>query len=83
VRAPCAPARFSRGSDGLTTKVLNERLRKLVRFGLVTRTASPEIPPRAEDRLSPLGGRFTRLLDQLEQLQAELNGHSLSRTGQP
>lgn len=58
--------------DGLTTKVLNERLRKLVRFGLVKRTAFPEIPPRVEYRLSPLGRRFTRLLDQVEELQAEL-----------
>jgi DNA-binding HxlR family transcriptional regulator len=69
--------------DGVTTKVLNERLRKLVRFSLVTRTAFREIPPRVEYRLSPLSRRFTRLLDQLEQLQAELDGHSQSRTGQP
>lgn len=59
--------------DGLTTKVLNERLRKLVRFGLVTRTAYPEIPPRVEYRLSPFGRRFARLLDQVQELQDELD----------
>lgn len=59
--------------DGLTTKVLNERLRKLVRFGVVTRTAYPEIPPRVEYRLSPFGRRFSRLLDDVDELQAELD----------
>lgn len=59
--------------DGLTTKVLNERLRKLVRFGLVTRTAYPEIPPRVEYRLSPFGRNFARLLDDVDELQVELD----------
>ena len=40
---------------GLTTKVLNERLRKLVRFGILQRTAYPEVPPRVEYRLTSLG----------------------------
>ncbi len=58
--------------DGLTTKVLNERLRKLARFGIVARRAYPEVPPRVEYTLTPLGRRFVRLLDQVERLQADL-----------
>jgi DNA-binding HxlR family transcriptional regulator len=65
--------------DGLTTKVLNERLRKLVRFGLVTRTAYPEIPPRVEYHLSPFGRRFARLLDQVQELQQELDRSEVAR----
>jgi DNA-binding HxlR family transcriptional regulator len=57
---------------GISTKVLNERLRKLVRLGIVERRAYPEIPPRVEYRLSRFGRRFTRILDAVESLQQEL-----------
>lgn len=67
------PGAIQRKLDGLTTKVLNERLRKLARFGVVSRTAYPEIPPRVEYNLTPLGRRFARLLDQVEDLQAEID----------
>lgn len=59
--------------DGLTTKVLNERLRKLVRFGILSRKAYAEVPPRVEYRLTAFGRRFARLLDQLDELQAEID----------
>lgn len=66
------PGAIRASLDGLTTKVLNERLRKLVRFGIVGRKAYAEVPPRVEYTLTPLGRRFVRLLDQVERLQAEL-----------
>jgi DNA-binding HxlR family transcriptional regulator len=58
---------------GLTTKVLNERLRKLVRLQLISRTAYPEVPPRVEYDLTSLGRRFVRLLDHIEALQEDLD----------
>lgn len=74
IRAGTArPGALTASLEGLTTKVLNERLRKLVRFGIVSRTAYPEVPPRVEYRLTPFGRRFVRLLDQVEELQAELD----------
>lgn len=39
----------------ITPKVLTQRLRQLERDGLVTRTMYPEIPPRVEYEISPLG----------------------------
>ena len=36
-------------------KVLTETLRRLERDGILTRTAFPEIPPRVEYELTPLG----------------------------
>ena len=66
------PGAMEREIAGISTKVLNERLRKLTRLGIVERRAYPEIPPRVEYRLSRFGRRFTRILDAVESLQKEL-----------
>src|SRR4051794_29232865 len=42
------PGELVRTAEGLRTKVLNERLGKLVRFGVLAKTSYPEIPPRVE-----------------------------------
>jgi DNA-binding HxlR family transcriptional regulator len=57
---------------GLSTKVLNERLHKLVRYGILARHAYAEVPPRVEYRLTPFGQKFTKLIDGVEELQREL-----------
>lgn len=51
------PRRFTeiRDAMGITSKVLTQTLRALERDGLVTRTAYPQIPPRVEYQLTPLG----------------------------
>ena len=36
------PGELQRRVDGLSTKVMNERLRKMVRFGILARTEFPE-----------------------------------------
>jgi len=41
--------------EGITAKVLTQRLRQLERDGLVARTTYPEIPPRVEYEITPLG----------------------------
>lgn len=63
------PGAIERACAGISTKVLNERLRKMVRFRIVERTSFGEIPPRVEYRLTPFGRRFVRLLDDIEELQ--------------
>ena len=67
------PGAMERAVPGLTTKVLNERLRKLLRFGVLKRRVYPELPPRVEYSLTTFGRRFAGILDAVERLQAELD----------
>jgi DNA-binding HxlR family transcriptional regulator len=65
------PGAMQRQVQGLTAKVLNERLRKLARFGIIEREVFAEVPPRVEYRLSGFGRRFNALLDQIVELERE------------
>ena len=66
------PGAMEHAVRGLSAKVLNERLRKLQRFGILVRTSFPEVPPRVEYSLTPFGARFIDLVDRIEALEAEL-----------
>jgi DNA-binding HxlR family transcriptional regulator len=59
----CRPGAMERGTPGLSAKVLNERLKKLTRYGILEKTVFPESPPRVEYRLTAFGQRFTAVLD--------------------
>lgn len=65
------PGAMTRATEGLTTKVLNERLSALVEFGIVEKIAYPEIPPRVEYKLTAFGSRFVRLLDLIDELEEQ------------
>lgn len=65
------PGQLERTADGLTTKVLNERLTKLVQLKIAERESFPEVPPRVEYRLTEFGHRFVQILDQLDELQEQ------------
>jgi DNA-binding HxlR family transcriptional regulator len=67
------PGAMEHSVEGLSKKVLNERLAKLVRYGILEREAFAELPPRVEYRFTTFGTRFQALLAQVERLQAELD----------
>ncbi len=68
------PSRLLKACPGLSTKVMNERLRKLTRFGLLDRHVHGEKPPVVvEYRLTPLGKRFMRILAEVKKLQEALD----------
>jgi DNA-binding HxlR family transcriptional regulator len=70
------PGAMEHAVPGLSKKVLNERLRKLVRYGILSRRAYAELPPRVEYRLTTFGRRFARVIDRVEALQRELDADS-------
>jgi DNA-binding HxlR family transcriptional regulator len=67
------PGAIEHSIDGLSKKVLNQRLSKLVRYGILDKTSYPELPPRVEYALTPFGARFCGLLDQIDALQQEVS----------
>jgi DNA-binding HxlR family transcriptional regulator len=66
------PGTLARSAPGLTAKVLNERLAKMVRFRILERVAYPEVPPRVEYRFTGFGRRFLTILDGVRQLEADV-----------
>jgi len=67
------PGAMEHAIEGLSAKVLNERLVKLVRFGILDKTSYAEVPPRVEYRITDFGREFARLLDQVNQLEQRLD----------
>ncbi|MEO6086220.1 MAG: helix-turn-helix domain-containing protein, partial [Umezawaea sp.] len=60
------PHRFTELRDalpGISPHTLTSRLRQFEKYGIVTRTAYAEIPPRVEYRITPLGEGLRDVLE--------------------
>lgn len=67
------PGEMVRSIEGLSTKVLNECLKRNVEFGILDKQMFNELPPRVEYQVTPFGEKFLLILDQLENLQNEID----------
>ena len=67
------PGAMEHAQSGLSAKVLNERLRKLMRYGILAKRNYAEVPPRVEYSLTPFGRRFASILDAVDSLQRDLD----------
>lgn len=72
-RGVTRPGALERHIQGISAKVLSDRLKHFQRAGIFERVQYPEIPPRVEYRLTSFGRKFSRLLKEVERLQSELD----------
>jgi DNA-binding HxlR family transcriptional regulator len=66
------PSTLVKTKKGLTTKVLNECLTRLIQFGIVEKFAYPELPPHVEYSLTSFGQEFVEILDRIATLQQKI-----------
>ena len=62
------PGMLERHIDGISAKVLSERLRKLTVYGLLEKHSFAEIPPRTEYTLTVLGKKLASIIQQIHEL---------------
>ncbi len=73
------PSAILRASTGLSAKVMNERLRKMLRFGIVSRTVFGDKPPvEVEYVLTPFGRRFLGIIEEVRRLQEAVDRGAIS-----
>lgn len=63
---PRRTAELRRAIGGISEKMLIQTLRKLEAHGFVTRRAYPEVPPRVEYALTPLGASLSEPITALD-----------------
>ncbi|HWP02836.1 MAG TPA: helix-turn-helix domain-containing protein [Gemmatimonadaceae bacterium] len=67
------PSALLRATPGLSAKVMNERLRKMLRYGILDREVKGDKPPiEVEYRLTPFGERFLEIVRAVERLDCEV-----------
>lgn len=67
------PGEMVRNVEGLTTKVLNQCLKRNVEFGILDKVSFNELPPRVEYHVTEFGTKFLDILTQLDALQNEID----------
>jgi DNA-binding HxlR family transcriptional regulator len=59
--------------DGLTSKVLNERLRKLLKYKIIEKIEYDEVPPRVEYNYTDFGKNFLKIVNEIRILEKEFH----------
>ncbi len=76
------PGELERYIPGISKKVLNERLRKLQDFGIITRSELNDSVPHVEYHLTEWGRQLATILQQIGTLRSKMqkpaNAHSAS-----
>lgn len=68
----------------VTQRILTQQLRELERDGLVSRTVYPEVPPRVEYAITPLGASLGPILGSLKAwAETHVPERIAAKTGEP
>lgn len=81
ILSTAGPTRFGalrRQVEGISTKMLTERLRMLEQEGIVDRHYEPTVPPQVTYSLTERAGELVAILDQLNDLAQRWYGDSPS-----
>ena len=70
-RGVTRPGQLERFIPGISTKVLNERLRKLLDYALIVRQETPGKVLRVDYHLTPTGRKLVAIIEQLSDLDEE------------
>lgn len=65
------PGALERAVEGISTKILSERLRKLTEYGLLEKKKFMETPPRTVYSLTSKGSMLVRIIEQLQDLDSK------------
>ena len=78
------PSAILRACPGLSAKVMNERLQKMMRFQIARRTVFGEKPPvEVEYVLTPFGRRFIGILEEVRRLQEAVDQGAIESDDSP
>ena len=72
------PGALEKHINGISKKVLSERLRKLIAYGLLEKHTFPEVPPRTEYSTTPLGQKLIDVIKQIQSLNTELEADNIN-----
>lgn len=64
------PGEIERHIEGISTKVLSERFRKLTAYGLLEKHSYAELPPRTEYALTEKGSGLVKIIQQIHELDS-------------
>lgn len=70
------PGTLLKKNQGLSTKVLNECLGRLIEYKILQKFTYTELPPRVEYCLTDFGQKMTDILIRISQLQNDLQDSS-------
>lgn len=62
---PLRPSELHKLFPGATPRVLDFQLKEMVEDGLVSKTIYPELPPRSEYAITPLGTTLIPIIDSM------------------
>ncbi|WP_111979056.1 winged helix-turn-helix transcriptional regulator [Algibacillus agarilyticus] len=73
------PGEMVNNVEGLSTKVLNQCLKRNIEFGILEKIVFNELPPRVEYQVTTFGEQFLVIIEQLEKLQSAIDEQSTRR----